>query len=277
MYYFYNFSVYLLAFSLAITGKIFANNNPYHFENSSAQHTVLSAILSTTEITYDGTVLEVNTAFINDLGTNNFSTNHYEYFITLSDGVYVGNNQFIGGTYSINIELLSIGNSFNYGNFQSCFFCDQTTAFSYVGHLFLIEDTNDDDIIDFNTDPFTDGSNTGFVNISQTNGMTTLEIDFTMDDGKELKGCHTGEFPIDPDLTTLSVSEVSPTTTPSIKIHANPVKDIIKFEIENFSNKIYSFQIYTSEGKLITNRITKNGYQEIDIRNWSTTILGPIT
>lgn len=84
--------------------------------------------------------------------------------------------------------------------------------------------------------------------------------------------CHTRAFTIDPDLTTLSISAVAATDAPSIKIYATPVTGIIKFEIEDFSNKIYSFQIYTNEGKLITHRILKDGYQEVDIRTWSTRI-----
>lgn len=150
------------------------------------------------DITLAGANLAVNSALIFDFGNNNnFSTNHYEYFLVISDGVYNGGNQFIGGTYSISIELLSLGNSFNYGNFQSCFFCGSSTNFSYVAHLFLVEDTNDDDFIDFNTDPFTDG-NTGFVDINLNGTDTQLDIDFTLFDGRKLEGCFAGQFVIDP-------------------------------------------------------------------------------
>lgn len=272
MHILYKFRVYFLALGLISTGKLFSNSDIYHFEDCHKQATTESLLnmLRITEITYDGNILAVNSAFINDLGTNNFSNNHYEYFITLSDGVYMGNNQFAGGTYTINIELLSLGSSFNYGNFQSCFFCDQTTTFSYVGHLFVIEDTNNDDIIDFNTDPFTDGSNTGFVNITQTNGITTLEIDFVMDDGKQLKGCHVGEFPIDPN--TLSIQELSPLKLSILNVYSNPAKEVIKFELENVPNKVYGFQIYNGDGVLVMDRVTKDSYQEIDIRGWSSGI-----
>lgn len=149
-------------------------------------------------IDHGGNNLTVNSALLFDFGTNNnFSNNHYEYFLTLSDGVHNGGNQYIGGTYTINIELLSLGNSFNYGTFQSCFFCGSGTPFSYVGHLFVIEDTNDDDIIDFNSDPFTDGDS-GFVEISLNGNITQVEIDFTMSDGRKLEGCFAGQFVVDP-------------------------------------------------------------------------------
>jgi len=115
-------------------------------------------------IDYDGTTLSVNSSYILDFGTNNFSDSHYEYYLVMSDGIYNGGNQYTGGTYSLTIELLSLGNAFNYGEFPSCFFCGNETNNSYVGHLFIIEDTNDDDLIDFNTDPFYNGD-TGFVRI----------------------------------------------------------------------------------------------------------------
>lgn len=106
------------------------------------------------DLTYEGSSLTINTVRILDFGDNNFSDNHYEYYLVLSDGIYNGGNEYIGGSYTITIELLSLGNSFNYGNFPSCYFCGNTTNYSYVGHLFLIEDTNNDDQLDFNSDPF---------------------------------------------------------------------------------------------------------------------------
>lgn len=212
-------------------------------------------------ITYDGTTLAVNSAQIFDFGTNNFSDNHYEYFLTLSDGIYNGGNEYIGGTYSITIELLSLGDSFNYGNFQSCFFCGNTTNYSYVGHLFLIEDTNDDDQLDFNTDPFSDGS-TGMVTLNKTGDITSLEIDFVMDDDKILKGCHNGTFLIDP---TLSTNDFSKQIKPSIKIHNNPVKDILKFEVKSQIKEPYNYKIYNRTGKLLIKGSSKDSYSEIDM------------
>lgn len=150
------------------------------------------------EVVYDGSVLAINSAFILEFGINNFSDNHYEYYLVVSDGIYNGGNQYIGGTYSLTIELLSLGNSFNYGEFHSCFFCGNETNYSFVGHLFLIEDTNDDDLIDFNTDPFYNGDE-GFVRINDIgNNLTELKIDFILDNGKTLKGCYTGQFTFDP-------------------------------------------------------------------------------
>lgn len=148
-------------------------------------------------IIYNERTLSINSALIFDFGVNNnFSDSHYEYYLVISDGIYAGGNEYIGGTYSIIIELLSLGNSFNYGDFPSCFFCGSETTYSYVGHLFIIEDTNDDDLLDFNTDPTYNGE-TGIVKISNQN-LTDLEIDFTLDNGKTLIGCYSGQFTIEP-------------------------------------------------------------------------------
>jgi len=45
------------------------------------------------------------------------------------------------------------------------------------------------------------------VTISKTNTITNLEIDFVMSDGKELKGCHSGEYPIDGSLVSYGTSK----------------------------------------------------------------------
>lgn len=192
-------------FSVCLLLSFFANNDNTKYKdsidlcNSNVKSKSLLDSFLVGSITYDGVTLAVNSAKISDFGSNNFSDNHYEYYLTLSDGVYNGGNEYIGGTYSITIELLSLGSSFNYGDFPSCFFCDNTTTFSYVGHLFLIEDTNDDDQLDFNSDSFSNGS-TGVVKINQNNNITNLKIDFIMADGKELKGSYSGVFPINPIL-----------------------------------------------------------------------------
>jgi len=63
--------------------------------------------------------------------------------------------------------------------------------------LFLIEDTNNDDLLDFNRDPTYDGD-AGFVKITNNNNFIGLEIDFEIGNGKTLKGCHTDQFTITP-------------------------------------------------------------------------------
>ncbi|MFK7747445.1 MAG: hypothetical protein AB8B65_03570 [Kordia sp.] len=126
---FYHLKKCFLVVNLLLTYTLFAtsiNVDPCDIDND---NDVLLNLLVGSNIVYDGTPLAVNTAQISDFGTNNFSNNHYEYLVTLSDGVYAVGNQYIGGTYSISIELLSLGNSFTYGNFQSCFFVMEQQLF----------------------------------------------------------------------------------------------------------------------------------------------------
>jgi len=127
----------------------------------------------------------------------------------------------------------------------------------------LIEDLNNDDQLDFNTDPFSDG-NSGIVRINKSNGVTNLEIDFIMNDGKELKGCHSGEFPIDP-LITVGVETFSEQSSVAINILCNPVHDNLKFEIEAFITEPYLYYLYNSNGQLIISGSSINLYQEIDM------------
>jgi|GEM_PF-6398448 len=197
------------------------------------------------KLLYGTDTLYVNSAQIFDLGANNFSTNHYEYYLTLSDGIYNGGVEYIGGTYSITIELLSLGSSFTYGDFISCFFCGSSTAFSYVGHLFLIEDTNNDDQLDFNTDPFTDGDS-GLVRINKPLDSTFLEIDFFMANGKRLEGCHVGEYPFDP-LASLE-DEIGGKAL-SLSVLGNPVKENLRFEFPAADQGEYYYTLCDSQGK----------------------------
>lgn len=212
------------------------------------------------KLVYGTDTLIVNSAQIFDFGANNFSTNHYEYFLTLSDGIYNGGVEYIGGTYSISIELLSLGNSFNYGDFQSCFFCGNSTAYSFVGHLFLIEDTNNDDQLDFNTDPFEDGDS-GLVRINKTLDSTFLEIDFTMFNGKRLEGCHSGEFPIDP---TTSVQEAEPVAS-EVKLFGNPVEGVLRFEYLYGHTEPFQYEVFSAMGDLVLRGRGEEAYQEIDL------------
>ncbi len=207
--------------------------------------------------------LEVNSAFILEFGSNNFSDQHYEYFVTLSDGIYNGGSEFLGATYTISIELLSIGAEFNYGDFESCFFCDNSTAFSYVGHLFLVEDTNDDDILDFNVDPFTNGES-GNVKITKDDDLTSIEIDFMMDDGKILKGCHVGDFPIDPTISSLE-GPVEAANRRSIRISHNPVEGLLSFHvIGNTSEGLY-LKIVNTSGQVLRTFYSASSQPEIDL------------
>ena len=206
-------------------------------------------------------VIPINTARILDLGSNNFSSNHYEYFVVLSDGVYNGGNEYIGGKYTISIELLSLGNAFNEGTFQSCFFCTDTTSFSYVGHLFIVEDTNDDDIFDFNVDPFEDGA-TGFVQFIRNGSETQLTVDFTMDGGDELEGCFTGTFAGDP----LSVFEHKVVDELPVEVMQNPTATALIFEVNSGSNQPYKYQLYNAIGALVTSGESRNQRQKIDVQ-----------
>ncbi|MFK7747444.1 MAG: T9SS type A sorting domain-containing protein [Kordia sp.] len=120
-------------------------------------------------------------------------------------------------------------------------------------------------MLDFNTDPFSDGS-TGFVNFTTTNGVTTIEIDFVMNDGKELTGMHMGDFPIDP---ILSVENFSKTTKQPIKLLSNPVEDVLRFEVLEHKNERYNFYLFNSSGMLVLEISSKKKYQNIVVDNLS--------
>lgn len=156
---------------------------------------------SENQIKYGDEVLTIQSAYISDSnGANNYSDQHYEYGVGLSDGIDIGGGKYENGKYLIVAELQSPGtDTFRFGTYNHCFFTNCPEGIEnkfFVSHLFIVEDENDDDIIDFSKgDPSVDAGGKGAITFTKVEGDTyTISYDLTIDNGRKLTGSYTGKF-----------------------------------------------------------------------------------